>query len=50
VCLLPDFHSGEIKISKLRKKHRHLHHCTRTALSGYIFATKAHIGNRKKNH
>jgi len=24
-----------------------VHHCT--TLSGYIFASKAHIGNRKKN-
>jgi len=30
-----------------RKKSPSAHHCT--TLSGYIFATKAHIDNRKKN-
>jgi len=31
---------------KISPKNRHAHH--RTTLSGYVFATKAHIDNRKK--
>jgi len=34
-------------MQKLTKKSPSGHHCT--TLSGYIFATKAHIDNRKKN-
>jgi len=33
--------------AKIAKKSPSAHH--RTTLSGYIFATKAHIDNRKKN-
>jgi len=37
----------ECRTQKLAKKSPSAHH--RTTLSGYIFATKAHIDNRKKN-
>jgi len=38
---------AEIQDAKIAKNSPHGHH--RTILSGYIFATKAHIDNRKKN-
>jgi len=39
--------SLQIQDAKCRQKSPFAHH--RTTLSGYIFATKAHINNRKKN-
>jgi len=43
-------HAGRWKCrtQKIAKNPQSGHHRTRTALSGYIFATKAHIDNWKK--